>query len=178
MRTDSTVPDCWNSSRRSSSVAWKERLPTNNFAGITNLLPRSRPSVTLPRLTLRRVGHHTVRYATPLRGLTHVHLARSPTLLSAPGPVKRIFRGNVPYFTRLGAPWSAAGRMEAEETGEAVHCERVGPLARLRVVAVVLAHVDAGLLLASEETPDVRRVRRRPTQVERRIRRAARLVHR
>jgi hypothetical protein len=26
IRTDSTVPACWNSSRRSSSVAWKEEL--------------------------------------------------------------------------------------------------------------------------------------------------------
>src|SRR5262245_57951740 len=34
MRTVSTVPDCWKSSRRSSSVAWKDRFPTNNFAAI------------------------------------------------------------------------------------------------------------------------------------------------
>src|SRR2546422_10692650 len=34
IRTVSTVPDCWKSSRRSSSVAWKERFPTNNFAAI------------------------------------------------------------------------------------------------------------------------------------------------
>ena len=27
-------PACWNSSRRSSSVAWKERLTTKSFAGI------------------------------------------------------------------------------------------------------------------------------------------------
>src|SRR5262249_51555129 len=47
MRTDSTVPACWNSSRRSSSVAWKERLPTNSFAGIASLLPRSGPKVLL-----------------------------------------------------------------------------------------------------------------------------------
>src|SRR5215467_15768878 len=39
MRTVSTVPACWNSSRRSSSVAWKERLPTNSFAAIAILLP-------------------------------------------------------------------------------------------------------------------------------------------
>src|SRR5882762_100905 len=35
IRTVSTVPACANSSRRSSSVAWKERLPTNNFAAIS-----------------------------------------------------------------------------------------------------------------------------------------------
>src|SRR6266508_5315325 len=51
MRTDSTVPACWKSSRRSSSVAWKERLPTNSFAGITGLLPRSGPKVHSLRVT-------------------------------------------------------------------------------------------------------------------------------
>src|SRR5205085_1154430 len=35
IRTVATVPACANSSHRSSSVAWKDRLPTNNFAAIS-----------------------------------------------------------------------------------------------------------------------------------------------
>src|SRR3989337_772588 len=38
IRTDSTVPACWKSSRRSSSVAWKERFPTNSLAAMPDLL--------------------------------------------------------------------------------------------------------------------------------------------
>src|SRR6266545_4560813 len=63
MRTDSTVPACWKSSRRSSSVAWKERFPTNSFAAIARppspsksggngtLLPGSLPVVAQGYMT-------------------------------------------------------------------------------------------------------------------------------
>src|SRR2546422_6191153 len=63
IRTVSTVPDCWKSSRRSSSVAWKERFPTNSFAAIARppspsksgrnrtLLPGSLPVVAQGYMT-------------------------------------------------------------------------------------------------------------------------------
>src|SRR5262245_16407400 len=58
MRTDSTAPDCWNSSRRSSSVAWNDRLPTNSLAGIANLLPHLEPRASPPQAHRRGVGHN------------------------------------------------------------------------------------------------------------------------
>src|SRR5207245_4078526 len=49
MRTDWTVPACWKSSRRSSSVAWYDRFPTNSFADMAPL-----PSPTQDTPALRR----------------------------------------------------------------------------------------------------------------------------
>src|SRR5690349_6829321 len=65
MRTDSTVPACWNNSRRSSSVAWNDRLPTKSFAGIVNLLPRSGPSALPP-------AHSGAPPGNPSASWTHV----------------------------------------------------------------------------------------------------------
>src|SRR5215831_4982867 len=49
IRTDWTVPACWKSSRRSSSVAWYDRFPTNSFADMAHL-----PSPTQDTQALRR----------------------------------------------------------------------------------------------------------------------------
>src|SRR5882762_9472963 len=71
MRTDSTVPACWKSSRRSSSVAWKERLPTKSFAGIAEPPAAIRTEYTPPRARQRRQGKPSARgprQASPQRG--------------------------------------------------------------------------------------------------------------
>src|SRR2546422_3850531 len=88
IRTVSTVPDCWKSSRRSSSVAWKERFPTNSFAAIAQppspsksggnrtLLPGSLPVVAQGYMTTGDAcqgGHKSMRSQINSAGRPAVH---------------------------------------------------------------------------------------------------------
>src|SRR4029079_2887255 len=84
---------------------WKERFPTKSFAGITNLLPRSGPSVHLSRLSSGVWGVPVLPGVTfAERGWERAAHRRWTTLLMALWAVKRILGRECSLFHEVMTP--------------------------------------------------------------------------
>src|SRR5213076_1792054 len=124
IRTVSTVPACAKSSRRSSSVAWNERLPTNSLAAIARpswhsrkRLKKGRLLDTLPRDTDRLVTGGDTCQGNPLAG-------QEPSEIDATG------RPAVHRDADPGEERRARGGEEADEIRDVLRAR--DPLERVR----------------------------------------------
>src|SRR5262252_6163062 len=164
MRTDSTVPACWNSSRRSSSVAWKERLPTNSFAGIASLLPRSGPKVLLSPAHRRRMGVYPRKSASARRVHRRRPVLRARTILRRRSSVKgqvRIVEQRA-FFISRGARGPPGAQRRVLRKGSEVDPPADSPIERDRDSR------QEGCSLRGQETDKVRHLlgQSDPTQGE------------